>query len=83
MFFAAPDSFPSDAWVGIIPSDVPHGSEATNDENDLDYEYLDGQESGALTFVAPNEVGSYDFRLHDTDQDGQEVASVTFQVAGK
>jgi putative hemolysin len=80
--FAAPGTFPSDAWVGIIPSEVPHGSEATNDEYDLDYDYLDGQISGVLSFMAPFQPGSYDFRLHDTDEDGHEVASVTFKVVG-
>ena len=59
-----------------------NGSEATNDEHDLDHDYLDGQISGVLSFMAPFQPGSYDFRLHETDNDGQEVASVTFQVAG-
>jgi putative hemolysin len=78
--FTAPATFPNGAWVGIIPSEVPHGSEATNDEYDLDYQYLEGQVAGVLTFPAPGQPGSYDFRMHDTDSDGQEVASVTFQV---
>ena len=82
LHFAAPDTFPGDAWVGIVPADVPHGSEATNDEHDLDHDYLDGQVSGELSFMAPFQPGSYDFRLHDTDEDGREVASVTFTVVG-
>jgi hypothetical protein len=79
--FTAPDSLPEDAWVGIIPSGVPHGEEAVNDENDIDYQYLEGQTSGVLTFTAPQEPGSYDLRLNDSNQDGKEVASVTFSVA--
>ena len=81
MLFTAPADYPADAWVGIIPSSVPHGDEAVNDENNLDYRYLEGQTSGVLTFTAPGEPGSYDLRLHDTDSDGKEVASVTFTVA--
>ncbi len=81
--FTALATFSSGAWVGIIPSDVPHGSEATNDENDVDYDYLEGQVSGVLSFLAPMEPGSYDLRMQDSDSsDGQEVASVTFEVSG-
>ncbi len=78
--FTAPSSFPDDAWVGIIPSDVPHGSESENDEYDLTYQYLEGRTSGVFTFTAPDTPGSYDFRMHDTDAGGQEVASVMFRV---
>ncbi len=78
--FTAPSSFPSDAWVGIIPSEVAHGSEAENDQYDLDYQYLEGLTSGMLIFVAPDTLGSYDFRMHDTDDEGREVASLTFTV---
>ena len=77
--FTAPASFPTNAWVGIIPSDVPHGDEAVNDNNDVDFRYLEGQTSGALTFTAPQTPGSYDLRLNDGE--GKEVASVTFTVA--
>lgn len=78
--FVAPEAFASDAWVGIIPSDIPHGRESTNDEHDLVYQYLSGKTGGKLTFTAPKESGSYDFRMHDTDYDGNEAASVTFSV---
>lgn len=80
MYFTAPPSFPGRAWVGIIPSSVPHGSEAENDQHDIAYQYLRGLTSGTLTFAAPDTPGSYDLRMHDTDSDGQEVASVTFRV---
>jgi len=79
--FTAPDPLPEDAWVGIIPSGVPHGEEAVNDENDIDYQYLEGQTSGVLTFTAPQEPGSYDLRMNDSDSGGKEVASATFSVA--
>jgi hypothetical protein len=77
--FKAP-AYDEDAWIGIIPSNVPHGSESTNDEYDLDYQYLEGQTAGVMMFLAPGQVGSYDFRMHDTDGDGNEVASITFVV---
>ena len=78
--FTAPASFPTTAWIGLIPSNVPHGNEAVNDENDVAYQYLEGRTSGLLTFEAPNAPGLYDLRMHDTDRDGKEVASVTFVV---
>lgn len=80
--FSTPSTYATTAWVGIVPSDVPHGSSATNDEHDVNYAYLDGQTSGVLTFQAPEQPGNYDFRLHDTSDNGSEVASVSFTVGG-
>lgn len=78
--FTAGPGFADNAWIGIIPSNVPHGSETENDRHDMTYQYLKNVQSGTLTFRAPSEPGTYDFRMHDTDNDGKEVASVTFQV---
>ncbi|MDD5390233.1 MAG: hypothetical protein PHD37_12860 [Gallionellaceae bacterium] len=78
--FTAPGSYASNAWIGIIPSQVPHGSEAENDRHDLTYQYLQKRTSGSMTFTAPTAPGNYDLRLHDTDNNGREVASVSFQV---
>ena len=70
------------AWIGIIPSTVPHGTENTNDENDVTYKYLEKDISnGSLTFTAPADSGSYDFRMNDKDQ-GKEITSVSFKVSG-
>lgn len=71
----------SDAWIGIIPSNIAHGNEATNDQNDLAYQYLDGKSSGTLTFTVPNNEGRFDFRMHDTDANGRELTSVSFEVS--
>ena len=80
--FIASPAYPDDAWVGIIPSEVPHGDEAVNDRHDLTYQHLYGLIEGDLEFEAPLEPGSYDLRMHDSDVDGAEVASVSFQVVG-
>jgi hypothetical protein len=80
--FTAPSTFEGNAWIGIIPSNVAHGSEAENDKHDLAYQYLNKKVSGTMAFEVPAKPGSYDFRMHDTDSDGKEVASVTFTVAG-
>lgn len=78
--YTTPKGYKENAWVGIIPSDVEHGSESRNDKHDLTYQYLRGSTSGSLTFKVPTKPGKYDFRMHDTDSDGLEVASVTFEV---
>lgn len=78
--FKAPTSYADNAWVGIIPSSVAHGSEVTNDQNDLTYQYLRKKTSGTLLFSAPQQNGSYDFRMNDSDANGKEVASVSFTV---
>jgi hypothetical protein len=80
VYFTAPADFDNDAWVGIIPSHVKHGYESENDKYDLDYYYLEKRTSGELTFRAPDEPGFYDVRMNDTDKDGYEVASITFEV---
>jgi hypothetical protein len=78
--FTAPASFEGNAWIGIIPSSVAHGSEAENDKHDLTYQYLNKKVAGTMTFTAPEKAGAYDFRMHDTDSDGKEVTSVSFTV---
>lgn len=77
--FTALASWPGNAWVGIIPSRVPHGRESENDRHDVSYQYLKNRASGTLTFTAPG-VGDWDFRMHDTDSNGKEMASVSFTV---
>lgn len=78
--FTVPEGLSRRAWAGVVPSHVEHGSEDTNDNHDLSYRYLDGKSSGSLEFKAPEQPGSYDIRLHDTDGGGNEIASVTFVV---
>ncbi|HSN91193.1 MAG TPA: hypothetical protein VLS93_08180 [Anaeromyxobacteraceae bacterium] len=77
--FTAP-RYADDAWIGILPSDVPHGSETENDRHDVSYQYLRGRTSGEMVFTAPGR-GRWDLRLHTTDAGGVETASVSFVVA--
>lgn len=78
--FTAPSYFADNAWIGIVPSNIQHGSEANNDKNDLSYQYLNKRSSGTLTFKAPTKEGNYDFRMNDNDNGGKEVESVSFVV---
>jgi len=80
LHFEVPASLPRNAWIGLIPSHVPHGSESTNDDNDLAYHYVSSRASGTMEFTAPDKPGSYDFRLNDTDSDGKELTYITFTV---
>lgn len=80
--FTANPEWDEYAWIGIIPSDVAHGKESTNDENDFTYQYLNNKASGTLEFIAPSESGKYDFRMNDMDdsENGVEIASISFEV---
>ena len=79
--FTAPPWFTSDAWVGLIPSDVPHGTALENASHTLEHRYLEGQTAGVLEFGAPMSLGSYDLRMHNGGADGIEEAVVSFKVS--
>lgn len=69
------------AWIGIVPADVPHGSEEKNDEFDTDYFYFDGKASGD-TFSFKNdylEPGEYTLRINESDDGGAELAWIGFK----
>ncbi len=78
--FEAAQTFHEHAWIGVVPSEVEHGSEEVNDQNDSSYEFIRGRLEGTSTFSAPSKPGSYDVRLHDSDRKGREVAHATFRV---
>lgn len=80
--YAAQEGLDSHAWIGLIPSSTAHGSEATNDQFDVSYKYLNGQLTGSMTFTAPDQGGSFDFRLNESDSkpNAKELASVSFTV---
>lgn len=70
-------------WIGLVPADVSHGSEYVNDCNDIAYYHVSGK-SQVLTFTAPSKLGTYDFRLNDTDYSGKEIAaSDVFKVSNE
>lgn len=68
------------AWVGLLSADVPHGSETENDKFDLSFQYLEERLTGEMRFQAPITGGAYELRLHDTDENGRELAAVAFEV---
>lgn len=84
--FTADTSWDANAWIGIIPSNIKHGSEYENDRFDLVYAFINKKSSGEITFSAPLEPGKYDIRMHDTDfgkkdgSTGEEIASFSFEV---
>jgi len=80
--YTAPKGYQDNAWIGIIPSEIEHGNETRNDQHDITYKYLRGSTNGSFRFTAPTKPGKYDFRMHDTDSNGLEVAYVTFEVTG-
>lgn len=80
--YVALPEYETNAWIGIIPSSVKHGSESLNDQHDVVYKYLRKSTGGEMSFNAPGTPGDYDLRMNDTDNNGVEVASVSFKVAG-
>jgi hypothetical protein len=77
--FTASSGAADNAWVGIILSDVTHGNNQVNDDNDIDFDVLAGQTSGFLFMLAPHFTGNYDLRMSDPDT-GKKMTSVSFTV---
>ena len=75
--FTAEEDYDSRAWIGLIPSNVRHGSESINAQHDKSYKYISNRLSGTEEFKAPQEPGSYDFRMNN---EGAEVSFVSFEV---
>ena len=76
----SPATLGDGAWVGLIPSSVPHGSEDVNDQHDIDYVYVGGADR-TYELAAPREPGRYDLRLHDRHPGGVEIHSVEVVVS--
>jgi hypothetical protein len=72
------------AWFGVIPSTVEHGDQEVNEDNDIDYAFVNGETSGVVTVTAPDEEGTYDIRLNSSTDatTGIEIDYVTFIVSG-
>lgn len=78
--FEVPLEYPKDAWIGIVPRDTPHGTEAAGDSADLDFVRLAGRKRGTVDLKAPEEEGAFDVRIYSSDSNGAEGASVPFEV---
>jgi len=80
--FVADPNWDKKAWIGVVPSETPHGTEATNDENDISYQYIEGRKEGLKVLYAPMQPGKYDLRMNDSDDPakGKEIFSVSFEV---
>ncbi len=70
-------------WIGVVPSNIEHGSEELNDQHDTTFERLATPRSSALELQAPSTPGSYDIRVHTSDTNGVEVGFITFTVEGE
>jgi hypothetical protein len=67
-------------WIGVIPSNIPHVDASLNDQNDIDYKYIDGKNKGTLIFDSTNySAGKYDFRLNDSEK-GKEIIYISFEI---
>ena len=75
--FAAPAAYPANAWIGLIPAEVEHGSRAVNDRHDVQFQNLGGRTDGELAF-SPVAPGKWTLRMNAFEI---ETASVAFEVA--
>jgi hypothetical protein len=83
--FTAPQGFSPDAWIGLMPTGVPHDFEVVNDQYDfrkdtIQYRYLSGRTAGTLLFTAPAGPGMYDFRLYGDESGSVEWGVMSFFV---
>ncbi len=80
--YTANSEWEATAWIGIVPSSVPHGKEEINDNFDIAYIYLNKSASGTFVIPAPAEKGEYDLRMHNSDSPdiGTEITYVSFVV---
>jgi len=78
-YTASPD-WGSDAWIGLIPSDIPLGDQKIADENDIDYQYLNNSVVGEKNFMMPAIPGVYEFRLYPSDDDSYPEVAVSQSI---
>lgn len=81
--FTAPIEYSRTAWIGVVPSGTPHGSEMAADKVDLSFSHISKRTSGRIKLPGISKPGRYDVRFFDDDSLGYEVASVTVTVLDK
>lgn len=79
--FNAPVCFDRNAWIGILPVDLPRHAgrvELTGPER---FDYLDRRTEAAVRLRAPTQEGVYSIRMYDRPE-GREVVNAHFSVRG-
>ncbi len=66
------------SWIGLVPSNTPHGSGKVIDKHDLQFDYI--YNSKKFNFRAPEIPGKYDLRLVSVGNNSSELKSVSFEV---
>jgi hypothetical protein len=78
--FAVPKCMAKTGWVGLVPAAAPHVDGGVNAREALSSRLLNGQESGSLSFTAPEAAGRYEIRLFESARRGREAALIGFLV---
>lgn len=78
--YTASSDWSVDAWIGLIPADIPLGDQKTADENDLDYRHLKNTSQGKLSFIVPDVEGIFNFRLYPSDDDSYPEVAVSESI---
>lgn len=74
-FTGAPGN--STDWIGLYPTNAP------SDRSWLSWQYTKGARSGQLTFKAPDQPGSYNFRLFEKDKYTLLATGPSFTIAAR
>ena len=75
--------YSNSAWMGLVPSSVPHNDMKAASARTIDYVWLDGKDRGQFSFSKDLAPGSYDLRMFDSKSSGHEVQSVTIRVTAR
>jgi len=78
--YTASSDWNANAWVGLIPANIPLGDQKIADENDLDYRHLKNTRQGKLSFIIPDVEGIFNFRLYPSDDDSYSEVAVSESI---
>lgn len=78
--YTASSDWSTNAWIGLIPADIPLGDQKIADENDLDYRHLKNTRQGKLSFIIPDVEGIFNFRLYPSDDDSYSEVAVSESI---
>ncbi len=78
--FEAPPEFAQKAWIGLIPDQVKDESSEENMKQAARWSHINGRDKGEIKLMAPEQPGSYDVRIFDSQDGGRMVKSINIKV---
>lgn len=86
ILFNSSSASQNQAWIGILPSDIPHGNTEENKKHWINSDNVTGKKEAVIYLVAPTKAGNYDIRMNYygsnySYSNGSELASVSIVVS--